>query len=59
MQFQKTGPDQVLDIKQSEITKWLQHTGWLQLFRNRPLDIITASTLQPRLAWNEDYLLGL
>ncbi|KAH6982443.1 hypothetical protein EDB80DRAFT_254496 [Ilyonectria destructans] len=58
MQFQETGPDQVLDIEQSETTKWLQHTGWPQLFRNRPLDIIAASTLQPGPACNEDYLLG-
>ncbi|KAH7111677.1 hypothetical protein B0J13DRAFT_659877, partial [Dactylonectria estremocensis] len=58
MQFQETGPDQVLDIEQSETTKWLQHTGWPQLFRNRPLDIIAASTLQPRPGYNEDYLLG-
>ncbi|KAH7146941.1 hypothetical protein B0J13DRAFT_423957, partial [Dactylonectria estremocensis] len=28
------------------------------LFRNRPLDRIAASSLQPRPAWNEDYLLG-
>ncbi|KAH7109142.1 hypothetical protein EDB81DRAFT_673020, partial [Dactylonectria macrodidyma] len=58
MQFQETGPDQVLDIEQSETTKWLQHTGWPQLFRNQPLDIIAASTLQPRPGYNEDYLLG-
>ncbi|KAH8656365.1 hypothetical protein BGZ61DRAFT_486596 [Ilyonectria robusta] len=58
MQFQETEPDQVLDIEQSETTKWLQHTGWPQLFRNRPLDIIAASSLQPGPAWNEDYLLG-
>ncbi|KAH6950402.1 hypothetical protein BKA56DRAFT_606405 [Ilyonectria sp. MPI-CAGE-AT-0026] len=58
MQFQETGPDQAMDIEQSETTKWLQHTGWPQLFRNRPLDIIAASTLQPGPAWNEDYLLG-
>lgn len=46
----------------NETTPWLQYTRWPQLFRNRPLDIITASTRQPAQGPNrdnEDYLLGV
>jgi hypothetical protein len=33
----------------NETTPWLQHTRWPERFRNRPLDIITASSRLP--AW--------
>ncbi|KAH7109706.1 hypothetical protein EDB81DRAFT_672620, partial [Dactylonectria macrodidyma] len=45
----------------NETTPWLKHTRWPELFRNRPLDIITASARQPARGPNrdnEDYLLG-
>ncbi|KAH6975556.1 hypothetical protein EDB80DRAFT_900130 [Ilyonectria destructans] len=45
----------------NETTPWLKHTRWPELFRNRPLDIITASARQPTRGPNrdnEDYLLG-
>ncbi|KAI5456257.1 hypothetical protein BGZ63DRAFT_397101 [Mariannaea sp. PMI_226] len=49
----------IKDAKPSETTKWLQHTDWPRLFRNRPLDIISALSQQPGSVWNEDFILGL
>ena len=46
----------------NETTPWLQHTKWPELFRNRPVDIIAASTRQPAQGPNqnnEDYVLGV
>lgn len=31
----------------NKITPWLKHTRWPEIFRNRPLNIITASARQP------------
>jgi hypothetical protein len=42
----------------NETTPWLKHTQWPSLFRNRPLDIISASAQKPRPSCNDDYLLG-
>ncbi|OAQ57815.2 DEAD/DEAH box helicase domain-containing protein [Pochonia chlamydosporia 170] len=45
----------------NETTPWLKHTRWPETFRNRPLDIITASARQPSRGpyqGSEDYLLG-
>ncbi|KHO10690.1 hypothetical protein MAA_11741 [Metarhizium robertsii ARSEF 23] len=45
----------------NETTPWLKHTRWPEIFRNRPLDIITASARQPTRGPyqnSEDYLLG-
>ncbi|KAH8749832.1 hypothetical protein BGZ57DRAFT_130811 [Hyaloscypha finlandica] len=41
----------------NETTPWIQHTKAPILFRNRPLDIITASTQKPS-ASNAEYCLG-
>ncbi|KAM6513550.1 hypothetical protein FALCPG4_015947 [Fusarium falciforme] len=46
----------------NETTPWLLHTKWPELFRNRPVDIIAASTRQPAQGPNqnnEDYVLGV
>lgn len=53
----RQGKEQVC-LKQSETTPWLEHTGWPQLFRNRPIDIISTSAQLPGRAWDEDYELG-
>ncbi|KID82123.1 telomere-associated recQ-like helicase [Metarhizium guizhouense ARSEF 977] len=45
----------------NETTPWLQHTRWPERFRNRPLDIITASSRLPARGCyeqNEDFTLG-
>jgi hypothetical protein len=42
----------------NETTPWLKHTQWPSLFRNRPLDIVSASAQKPRSSLNDDYLLG-
>jgi hypothetical protein len=42
----------------NETTPWLKQTRWPELFRNRPLDIITATAQRPGTAVNEDYHLG-
>ncbi|KAH7248471.1 hypothetical protein B0J15DRAFT_63471 [Fusarium solani] len=45
----------------NETAPWLQHTRWPEIFQNRPLDIITASTRLPtqgpisRRRKNEEY----
>jgi hypothetical protein len=43
--------------EENETTPWLKHTKWPVLFRNRPLDILTASALQPSKC-DGDYYLG-
>ena len=42
----------------NETTAWLKHTGWPIILANRPLDILTASTLPPAAKSNDDYYLG-
>ncbi|KAH8797914.1 hypothetical protein F5884DRAFT_146485 [Xylogone sp. PMI_703] len=42
----------------NETTPWLKHTKWPLRFRNRPLDILTAATLQPAIWNHSDYCLG-
>ncbi|KJK85167.1 hypothetical protein H633G_10998 [Metarhizium anisopliae BRIP 53284] len=45
----------------NETTPWLQHTRWPERFRNRPLDIITASSRLPARGCyeqNGDFTLG-
>jgi hypothetical protein len=42
--------------EENETTPWLKHTMWPVLFRDRPLDILTASTLQPAKCDGENYL---
>ncbi|KID83870.1 hypothetical protein MGU_08842 [Metarhizium guizhouense ARSEF 977] len=45
----------------NETTPWLQHTRWPERFRNRPLDIITASSRLPARGCyeqNGDFPLG-
>ncbi|KAH7142944.1 hypothetical protein B0J13DRAFT_556225 [Dactylonectria estremocensis] len=34
-------------IEQNETTPWLRHTRWPDLFRNQPLEVISASAQQP------------
>jgi hypothetical protein len=43
--------------EENETTPWLKHTKWPVLFRDRSLDILTASTLQPAKC-DGDYYLG-
>jgi hypothetical protein len=43
--------------EENETTPWLKHTKWPILFRDRPLDILTASALQPTKC-DGDYYLG-
>ncbi|EXA31287.1 hypothetical protein FOVG_17411 [Fusarium oxysporum f. sp. pisi HDV247] len=45
-------------IDQNETTPWLRHTRWPDLFRNRPLEVITASAQQPDFVQGQDYLVG-
>lgn len=45
-------------LADNETTPWLKHTQWPCLFRNRPLDLISASAQKPRPSANDDYLLG-
>ncbi|KAH6667377.1 hypothetical protein B0J14DRAFT_444001, partial [Halenospora varia] len=40
----------------NETTPWLKHTKWPVRFRDRPLDILTTSTLQPALCDDDYYL---
>ncbi|KAH7248472.1 hypothetical protein B0J15DRAFT_498561 [Fusarium solani] len=47
MLFESTQTDRAEDVEQNEMTPWLQHTGWPELFRNRPLNVIVASAQQP------------
>jgi hypothetical protein len=42
----------------NETTPWLKHTCWPILQKNRPLDILTASTLPPSKRPIDDYYLG-
>ncbi|KAH7147018.1 hypothetical protein B0J13DRAFT_584406 [Dactylonectria estremocensis] len=56
--FESTQTNHLKAIEQSETTPWLQHTRWPDLFRNRPLDIITASAQQPGPPRSGGYLLG-
>jgi hypothetical protein len=51
------GKQQYSCVEDNETTPWLKHTKWPVLFRDRPLDILAASTLQPA-ACNDDYYLG-
>jgi hypothetical protein len=44
-------------VKDNKTTSWLKHTKWPVLFRDRPLDILTASTLQPAAWCDNDYYL--
>lgn len=43
--------------EENETTPWLKHTKWPIHFRDRPLDILTASALQPSKC-DGDYYLG-
>lgn len=43
--------------EENKTTLWLKHTKWLIHFRGRPLDILTASALQPSKC-DSDYYLG-
>ena len=45
-------------LDDNETTPWLKYTQWPSLFRNRPLDIISASAQKPRPLCNDEYLLG-
>ncbi|KAF4332255.1 hypothetical protein FBEOM_13948 [Fusarium beomiforme] len=45
-------------VDQNETTPWLRHTRWPDLFRNRPLEVITTSAQQPDFVEGQDYLLG-
>jgi hypothetical protein len=51
------GKQHYSSIEDNEITPWLKHTKWPALFQDRPLDILTASTLQPAARCNDDYYL--
>jgi hypothetical protein len=54
----KQGKQQYSCVEDNETTPWLKHTKWPVLFRDRPLDILTASTLQPAARCDDDYYLG-
>lgn len=41
-------------VEDNETTPWLKHTGWPEFFEGRPLDIITASAIQPTAGPNRD-----
>jgi hypothetical protein len=44
-------------VDDDETTLWLQYTQWPVRLANRPLDILSATVLQP-VASHDDYLLG-
>jgi hypothetical protein len=56
--FECTQTDYVAVTGTSEMTPWLLHTRWAELFRDRPLGIIASTAKQPASQWSRNYLLG-
>jgi hypothetical protein len=49
---------QEAELEDSDNSPWLRFTQWPTQFAGLPLDIITASAVQPKKALKSDYILG-